>query len=168
MRSLIALSIFALLIGNLDAQHSAKAPESPQVVSIRFAFSMGMCLGYCSQEVQVAPGEAILLARTLLANKHCPDRKVRVDFSAEDWKGLIDGIDRRALLVLPGTIGCPGCADERVEGIEVRFSDDTMMEISYNSGNAPQEIKTLSEKLSALHEKLSKQLPPVNTKRCRP
>lgn len=140
------------------AQHPAKPPR---VTSIRFHLSSGMCYGYCYAELGVEPGEATLLKASWDKDKHkCPDLRVRAGLSDKHWKELAQLIDREALLALPDRIGCPGCVDEVVESIEVRFSDHTKKGVGYNMGSAPKEIKALSQKLSALEQKLAKELPP--------
>jgi hypothetical protein len=124
-----------------------------------------MCYGYCDAELAVEPGEATLLNQSWEKDKNkCPDLKVRADVSDKHWKELVQLIDREALFPLPDRIGCPGCVDEVVESLEVRFSNQTKKTVQYNLGSAPKEIQALSTRLAALHEKLHGELPP--TTRC--
>jgi hypothetical protein len=123
-----------------------------------------MCYGYCWIELEVKPGEAILLEHSRNEDKRrCPDLKVRADLSDKHWKELVQLIDRQALFALPESVGCPGCVDEVVESIEVRFTNRTKKSLYYNRGDPPQEIKALSARLAALQEKLGNELPPTNS-----
>lgn len=171
MHSLIALLMLGLTSGTSWAQQSNFDKETdklPRVISIRLTFSSGMCYGYCHTELTIEHGDATLLTGSWERDGHqCPDLKVRSDLSEKHWKELLALVDHQALLALPESIGCPGCVDEVVEGIEVRFSDHTKKRITYNMGSAPKEIKALSEKLSALEKRLSKELPPVAIAQCR-
>ena len=166
----VALLILILVSGNAFPQSKAapqKNPRPPRIVSIHFGLSSGMCYGYCSYELNVERGTAVLQAISQGEDKQkCPDLKVSADLSETHWKELTESIDRDSLLSLPPKIGCPGCVDEPVESIEVRFSDHAKMEIYYNAGDAPNELKALSARLSALKEKLVKELPPTYARRC--
>jgi hypothetical protein len=124
-----------------------------------------MCYGYCSAQLEVESGEATLLnhSRDKDPNK-CPDLRVRRDLSGTHWKELVQLVDREALLALPDRIGCPGCVDEVIESLEVRFSNHTKKSVQYNLGGAPKEIQSLSARLAALLAKLDSELPP--TTRC--
>ena len=126
-----------------------------------------MCYGYCSYVLSVERGTAVLQAYSQGEDKQkCPDLKVSADLSETHWKELTESIDRDSLLSLPRKIGCPGCVDEPVESIEVRFSDHAKTEIYYNAGGAPGELEGLSQKLTALKEKLVKELPPAYLRQC--
>lgn len=167
----IALMLICLAAGTLSAQEPplAKAtghPDKPlRVTRILFSRSSGMCYGYCYAQLEVESGEATLLnhSRDKDTNK-CPDLRVRGDLSGTHWKELVQLVDRAALLALPDRIGCPGCVDEVIESLEVRFSNHTKKIVQYNLGSAPKEIQSLAARLAALLEKLNSELPP--TTRC--
>ena len=121
-----------------------------------------MCYGYCSTELEVEPQEATLRDSTWSEDKSiCPDLKVRAYLSDRHWKELEHLIDRESLFSLPDRVGCPGCVDEPIQSVEIRFSNHTNKAIYYNYGDAPQEIRSLSAKLEALHDKLKKELHPI-------
>ncbi len=158
-----------LVVSSLWAQEAPLAKKAahpvkpPQVTHIRFILSSGMCYGYCMQELDVEQGQAILLNHSQGEDKNkCPDLKVTADFSDKHWKELVQLIDREALFALPERIGCPGCVDQVIEHVEVRFSDHTKRGVSYNLGDTPKEIKTLSAKLAALEAKLANEIPPIS------
>jgi len=167
----MALMLTCLAAGTVWAQEPpvAKATDHPakppRVVRIIFSQSSGMCYGYCYAELQVGPGEATLLNQSWEKDKKkCPDLKVRADLSEKHWEELVQLIDRETLFALPERIGCPGCVDEVVESLEVRFSNHTKKAVLYNLGSAPQEIQALSARLAVTLKKLDSELPP--TKRC--
>ena len=143
----------------------ANPAKPPHVISIRFSQSSGMCYGYCSAELTVEQSQATLVKHSWEKDKHkCPDLEVKTDRSDKHWKELAQLIDSEALFALPERVGCPGCVDEVVESIEIRFSNHTKKDVVYNMGSAPSEIKALSAKLAALTEKLNSELP--RTTRC--
>lgn len=125
----IALMLICLAAGSLLAQEPPLAKSKgqptkpPRVIRILFSQSSGMCYGYCYAQLEVESGEATLLKpyRDKNTNK-CPDLKVRGDLSGTHWKELAQLVDHEALLALPERIGCPGCVDEVIESLEVRFS----------------------------------------------
>jgi hypothetical protein len=90
--------------------------------------------------------------------------QVRRDLSGAHWEELVQLVDREALLALSDRIGCPGCVDEVIESLEVRFSNHTQKSVQYNLGGAPKEMQSLSARLAALLAKLDSELPP--TTRC--
>jgi hypothetical protein len=165
------LMLTSIVAGAVWAQEPpvAKAKDHPakppRVARMTFSQSSGMCYGYCYAELQVEPGEATLLNQSRENDKKkCPDLKVRADLSEKHWKELVQLVDREAMFALPDRIGCPGCVDEVVESLEVRFSDHTKKSVMYNLGNAPQEIQALSARLAATLKKLDSELP--STTRC--
>lgn len=166
----IALTLICLTAGTWAqkpplAQATGQPAKPPRVTRILFSRSSGMCYGYCNAQLEVGSGEATLLnhSRDKDTNK-CPDLRVREDFSGTHWKELVQLVDREALLALPDRIGCPGCVDEVIESLEVRFSNHTKKIVQYNLGSAPEEIHSLSARLAALLEKLDRERPP--TTRC--
>jgi hypothetical protein len=124
-----------------------------------------MCYGYCYALLEVEPGGATVLNQSRDNDKNnCPDLRVKGDLSDAHWKELTQLVDREALLALPDSIGCPGCVDEVVASLEVRFSNHTKKIVRYNFGRAPKEVQSLSARLAALQEKLERELPPTTTR----
>lgn len=143
------------------AAQQAKTPLKPvHAVHIGFGQWVGICYGYCSVELEVSPGEATLLKTADRSDKRKhPDLRVRADLSTKHWKELQQLADHDTLFALPDHVGCPGCVDEEVEFLEVKFSDRSKKLISYNAGSAPKEIKELTDKLRTLENKLGSELP---------
>lgn len=68
----------------------------------------------------------------------------------KDWDELQRFIDAGVLAAFVGRIGCPGCADELVEWVELEFSDGTKKSVSYNEGAATPQIAALLERIRAI------------------
>jgi hypothetical protein len=163
--------LVCLASGTLWAQEppvgraTSQPAKPPRVTRILFSLSSGMCYGYCYTLLEVEPSEATVLNQSRDNDKNnCPDLRVKGDLSDTHWKELIQLVDREALLALPDSIGCPGCVDEVVASLEVRFSNHTKKIVRYNLGRAPKEVQSLSARLAALLEKLENELPPTTTR----
>jgi hypothetical protein len=84
---------------------------------------------------------------------------VDADLSSKHWQELQQLINHDALLALPSRTGCASCTDGSDDDIEVTFSDRSKKSVIFPTGEAPKEIESLSEKLSALEVKLENDLP---------
>jgi hypothetical protein len=144
-----------------EAKVPAHTVKPPRVTRIFLRLGAGMCYGYCSSELEVDATEAILHEQSTDNKTKCPDMSVKEDLSNKHWKELAQLVDHDAVFALPDQIGCPGCTDQVVEGVEVRFSDHTKKAVEFNEGSAPEAIKALSAGLAALGEKLHKEFPPT-------
>lgn len=166
MKKFLVLTVILFVTTSLIA-FNKKNHSAPRVLGIRLSLSSGMCYGYCYFEVNVEPDVAILMTSPSDGYKQtCPELKVTADLSRKHWQELTELIDHDALLALPEHIGCPGCVDQVVESIEIRYSDHTKKRTDFNTGVPPVEIRPLSEKLVALKRRLAKELPPLATKQC--
>jgi len=148
----------------LSTKQTENQHASPvRVVSIRFDVAYGFgCECYCGAELQVRPGKATLRK---VPTRECEQRdprryrvlRVDADLSDKRWRELERFINHDALFGLPDTIPCGCTGDEGRKLIEVEFSDHTKKSVSYVG--PPNEITTLSEKLSTLEAKLENELP---------
>lgn len=142
-------------------EKSSQRAKPPHVTHIRANLGAGMCYGYCEVDLNVEPGEAVVLMHSRDDKKKCPDIQVKASLSDKHWKELTQLVDHRDLFALPDAIGCPGCVDQVTESIQITFSDHSKKTVVYNSGDAPKALKDLSASLEALREKLEKELPPI-------
>ena len=161
---LIALLMCCVQESCAGAQKATPAPKPLRAVSIRFAWGAGLCDCYCGAEMQVTPAGVKLLRRPFgECQQRDPEKyrefRVDADLSAKHWQELEQLIDHDALFALPDTIGCASCVDRVDEFIEVTFSNRTKKSVRYPAGSAPKEIRTLSEKLTAMETKLEVELP---------
>jgi len=123
-------------------------------VRLRMGSYAGMCIGWCDSETIIELGSIRRISRSFSDKKKYPDMKSKYPIARKDWDDLQRFIDASVLAALTGRIGCPGCADEMVEWVEVEFSDGTKKAVSYNEGNAPQPIATLMQKIRTIGTKL--------------
>src|SRR5207302_3458233 len=136
--------IATAMAGGLFAQQAhppTTSPQSARIVRVRTGTSCGMCSGpYYESETSVGPGLMVTIHRSRADKKNYPDLKTKYRIARQDWEELQQAIDVRVLAALTGSVGCPGCLDERREWLEVQFGDGTKRSISYNSGSAPPAI----------------------------
>ena len=168
---LLILMVGCVICAGCAAKRAISPPEkenhtaaSLRMVGLRFLSGAGLCDCYCGIELQVAPKGVVLLIR---AFRECQQRdpqkyrdyRVNADLSARHWQELQQLGDHDVLLALPSRIGCASCTDGSDDDIEVTFSDGSKKSVRFPSGDAPKEIKALSEKLSALEVQLENELP---------
>jgi hypothetical protein len=139
-----------------------KTPKAVRVVSIHFGQWAGMCYGYCSTELEVSAGEAVLHQKAWgpVEQRRYPARQVRADLSDKHWKELQQLVDHVTLISLPDKVGCPDCTDGGAESVEVKFSDRTSKKITFDMGVPPKELKDLADMLRTLESKLLQEFPP--------
>jgi hypothetical protein len=157
MRRKLWLSLFAtsLIAGTLTAQQAPHVDPSSDahLVRIRTGSYAGMCIGYCDQETIIEPGSMRSISRSFSEKKKYPEVKMKNSITKKDWDELKNFLDARVLAAFSGRIGCPGCVDERVEWVEIEFSDGTKKAVAYNGGNAPPPIAALLQKIRGIGAK---------------
>src|SRR6266700_122901 len=148
-----SLLVVGLTTGSVLAQQTPPPRASPNsnIARIRSGSYAGMCFDYCvSEETTIKPGSIVVVSRSFTEKRKYPDVKLKRKITTEDWEGLLHSIDATVLATFIGEIGCPGCADELVEWVEVQFSDGTKKLGSYNEGNAPPAIAALLQKIKTI------------------
>jgi hypothetical protein len=170
--------LLAFCIGGYSASAQQTRPAAKgryqqalpaHVVSIRFSTFGGTCECCPGDELEIRPGQAILL---VTFSRECyqqdsrryRDLRVNADLSGKHWQALQRLVDHDALFALPDRIGCASCYDGLDEFVEVKFSDHSKKSVIFPMGSAPKEISTLSEKLLSLEAKLRDELPVGVTK----
>jgi hypothetical protein len=126
--------VASLMAGILSAQQVPQPDPSPDshLVRVRIGSYAGMCIGWCDQETIIEPGSMRSVSRAFSEKKKYPEIKMNSSITKKDWDDLKNFLDARVLAAFTGRIGCPGCVDERVEWVEVEFSDGTKKAVSYN------------------------------------
>jgi hypothetical protein len=149
------LFVGGLLAGILSAQQAPQPDPSPDahLVRIRTGSYAGMCMGYCDQETILEPGSMRSVSRAFSEKKKYPEVKMKSTITKKDWDDLRNFLNAKVLAAFNGRIGCPGCADEMVEWVEVEFSDGTKKAVAYNAGNAPPLISLLLQKIRGIGAK---------------
>ena len=147
--------VAGLMAGIISAQQAPQPSPSPDahLVRIRTGSYAGMCMGYCDQETVTEPGSVRSISRAFSDKKKYPEMNLKSSITKKDWDDLKNFLDAKVLAAFTGRIGCPGCADEMVEWVEVEFSDGTKKAVSYNKGSAPPQIAALLQKISGIGAK---------------
>jgi hypothetical protein len=112
-----------------------------------------MCRGYCDSETTIEPGTIRSVSRSFAEKKKYPDVETTRTISKADWNDLQQAVNTSVETALTGRIGCPGCADERVEWVELQFSNGTKRSIVYNVGQAPPAISALLQTIKAVENR---------------
>jgi hypothetical protein len=147
--------VASLMAGTLTAQQAPQSdpPPNAHLVRVRTGSYAGMCIGYCDQETIIEPGSMRSISRPFSEKKKYPEVKMKYSITKKDCDELKNFLDAKVLAAFSGGIGCPGCVDERVEWVEVEFSDGTRKVVSYNEGNAPPLIAALLQKIRGIGAK---------------
>ncbi len=154
LRSKLWVTLFtvSLMAGAVRAQQAPQPDPTPgaHLVRLRTGSYAGMCIGSCDSETIIEPGSMSRISRAFSEKKKYPEMKTKYAITKREWDDLQHSIDANVLAAFTGRIGCPGCADELVEWVEVEFSDGTKKSVSYNEGSAPRPIATLMQKIEAI------------------
>ena len=151
----VTLFTVSLMAGGVRARQAPQPDPTPgaHLVRLRTGSYAGMCIGWCDSETIIEPGSIHRISRAFSEKKKYPEMKTKYAITRKDWDDLQRFIDASVLAAFTGRIGCPGCADEMVEWVEVEFSDGTKKSVSYNEGSAPRPIATLMQKIEAIGTK---------------
>jgi hypothetical protein len=146
------LIVAGLTAGTLSAQQAPQPDSSPNahLVRVRTGSYAGMCIGWCDSETIIEPGSMRRISRSFSEKKKYPNIESKYPIARKDWDELQRFIDAGVLDAFVGRIGCPGCADELVEWVELEFSDCTKKSVSYNAGSAPPQIAALLERIKSI------------------
>jgi hypothetical protein len=146
--------VAGLTIGGALAKQTPPQSASPKghIVRIRTGSYAGFCNPCAASETIVEPRSITTISRSFSDKRTYPDVKLKRKITKEDWEDLQHSIDARVLGTFIGRMGCPGCADELVEWVEVQFSDGTKKSVSYNEGGAPLAIAALVQKIKTIGE----------------
>lgn len=146
------LLVAGLAAGTLSAQQAQQPDPSPNAHLVRVwtGSYAGMCIGWCDSETIIEPGSIRRISRSFSEKKKYPNMESKCPIARKDWDELQRFIDAGVLAAFVGRIGCPGCADELVEWVELEFSDGTKKSVSYNEGAATPQIAALLERIRAI------------------
>jgi hypothetical protein len=155
LRSKLWVTLFtvSLMAGGVRAQQAPQPDPAPHLVRLRTGSYAGMCIGWCESETIIESGSMRQISRAFSDKKKYPEMKTKYAIPNREWDDLQHSIDANVLAAFTGRIGCPGCADELVEWVEVEFSDGTKKAVSYNAGNSPAPIAALLQRIKAIGTK---------------
>ena len=121
---------------------------SAEVVEVAIGNSCGWCTTPSSSETRIndltITGTSFVYTPELT-----PQIRSTWSTSKSAWQDLQRSINEPVLRAFDTNTGCPGCADEQTESIEIKFSDGTKRAISYNAGSAPPQIAALVQRVRA-------------------
>jgi len=155
MRNLWVMVFFVMATANGVWRAREAAQKTPQsgpavgakLVLVRTGSYAGMCVGYCDHQTTIGPKSIRLVTRAFDDKAKYPDMESKRAITKKDWETLEASIDAKVLAALDVRTGCPGCADEVVNWVEVEFSDGTKKRGAYNAGTEPAAIAELLVKI---------------------
>ena len=107
------------------------SPTSPSATPVTFTHtvSFGFCLpsAYCTSRLEMSETEAVMTYESREAGSIV--RRQPVD--AALWRKVTNALQPAAFRSLPGTIGCPDCADGGAERIAVTFEDGQTTAVTF-------------------------------------
>lgn len=122
MQTFKAFCVAALTLA-LTGCASAAAPQASGVTRVVSTTSFGMCVGYCTTELEITEGRAVLtrLARGGRgAPQGLPPQTYSMPLSASEWQDIQRLAAQADFNALPDVIGCPDCADGGAESLSVQ------------------------------------------------
>lgn len=143
----------ALSLGACDNEVGASASGVSKVVSTT---SFGMCVGYCTTQLDITESEAVLTrtSRGGRGAQELPDQRFTKKLSPAEWQDIANLAEATKLDGLPETIGCPDCADGGAESLTIVGSKGEK-KITFDHGAAIDQAKPLLEKVRAIRAELT-------------
>ncbi len=137
----------ALLLGLSISPASCGA--SPM---IRHGIFFGECAGYCVSKIEVSGSEVIYKARYSGPSRESPppERTRRASITADAWNQLLSSVQESEFLKLNDRYGCPDCADQGGEWIEIRFADGKAKKVTFDYNRPPKEVLDIVKKLQVI------------------
>jgi len=74
----------------------------------------------------------------------------RASITANEWNQLLHLVQETEFLKLNDRYGCPDCADQGGEWIEIRFADGKTKKVTFDYNRPPEEILEIVKKLQAI------------------
>jgi len=81
-----------------------------------------------------------------------PEKSATRSTSADTWDQLLREVDQSAFVALDDRYGCPDCADQGGEWIEVRFADGNMKRVTFDYNRPPPELLEFVKKRQAVQQ----------------
>jgi len=76
----------------------------------------------------------------------------RTSITTDSWNQLLQSIEESEFLKLNDRYGCPDCADQGGEWIEIEFADGKQKRVTFDYHRPPQEILELVKKLQIIQQ----------------
>lgn len=121
--------------------------QKEEILLIKHGYTFGRCVGYCNKETTYSQAQVrhVQYNRDTLNN---PPKISEKKILAEDFKALCTSVDLNAFLQLEERIGCPDCADQGAEYVEIVTSKQTKR-VTFEPGKTVPVLDSLLVKLRA-------------------
>lgn len=152
MKSFFAIGIlFSFILLSCRTQDELLVQE--EIVTIKHGYTFGRCLGNCNKETTYTAGTMRYLqySRDTLKNK---PEMIEKKFATADFYALCKNIDLQAFLQLEERLGCPDCADQGAEYVEI-ITTNQKKRVTFEPGTIPAPLQTLLPKLRSNLTKLA-------------
>jgi len=145
---------FALIVCCAPRIRSADTKHQP--LYVKYGTDGGRCAGYCRSEMTFKPGLLECLDQSPLNPERYPPKSKRLPLSDSDWDKITSTISYHNLVSLPERIGCPGCADEGMEWVEIKESGTESKRVAFSSHQSPPNLEPGLKILRRLSEQCKK------------
>lgn len=152
MRFYVRFGLVLLAVFGLAACEGGGASGIRKIASTT---SFGMCAGYCKTSLEISEGEAVLTREAWGrgAGANLPPQRFAAQLTPQEWQELTGLAAAAKIDGLPGTIGCPDCADGGAESLTI-VSTGATKTISFEHGAAIKEAQPLLDRVRALRSRL--------------
>ena len=143
--------IFVILLLLMSISCQKKDEDESSIIQINYGTSFGMCIGYCKKEVYIKSGNVTYKHSgwmDSIITKTCSD-----SLPQENWSSLLSGLDTKKFFDLPGTIGCPDCADGGAEYVEIETFSGDKHKVTFEYLKEPELLKNTITDLRKQAEK---------------
>jgi hypothetical protein len=153
LTKLLSLSALAAVLASCASAAVTQQPDITRVVSTT---SFGMCVGYCTTELEITEGQAVLtrLARGGRgAPGSLPPQRYSMPLTASEWREIQSLAAAADFDALPDVVGCPDCADGGAEGLTVEDADGAES-VSLEFRANVREVQPLLTRVRAIRDRL--------------
>lgn len=125
------------------------------VTKITSTTSFGMCVGYCTTQLDIADGEAVLtrIGRGGRGAATLPDETLRRSLTSAEWQEFTQLASRARFQGLPEVLGCPDCADGGAETLSIETASGTQS-VKFEYGANVEALQPLLDRVRKEREKL--------------
>lgn len=129
---------------------------APGVSSVASTTSFGMCVGYCSTQLEISEGQAVLTrtSRGGRGTQELPDQRFTQTLTHAEWVEITHLAAAAKFEGLPPVIGCPDCADGGAESLTVN-GGTVPKTVSFEHGATVEQVQPLLERVRAIRAKLT-------------
>ena len=150
----ILFLLFTLIIYCAPGIRSADTKNLP--LYVKYGSDGGRRSGYCRAEMTFKPGLLECLDESPSNPGLYPPKSKRLPLSDSDWDKITSTISYHDLVSLPERIGCPGCADEGTEWVEIKESGTESKRVAFSSHQSPANLEPGLKVLRRLSEQCKK------------